>query len=52
LAFLPTVERIDTDLVCTTTIAATLNTDGVKTRSGGLWYVATVNKILKANAAA
>lgn len=31
------------------TIAATLNQEGITTRSGGLWYGATVNKILKAN---
>jgi DNA invertase Pin-like site-specific DNA recombinase len=30
------------------TIAATLNTEGKLARSGGLWYGATVNKILKA----
>lgn len=29
------------------TIAETLNRDGIKTRSGGNWYGATVNKILK-----
>jgi DNA invertase Pin-like site-specific DNA recombinase len=34
------------------TIASTFNTEGIATRSGGLWYGATVNKILKANAAA
>lgn len=32
------------------TIAATLNAKGDKTRSGGLWFGSTVNKILKANA--
>ena len=30
-------------------IAAALNADGVKSRSGGLWYAATVNRILKAH---
>jgi DNA invertase Pin-like site-specific DNA recombinase len=34
------------------TIAATLNREGVQTRSGGLWFGSTVNKILKANATA
>jgi hypothetical protein len=34
------------------TIASTLNAEGVNTRSGGLWYGSTVNKILKANVAA
>jgi DNA invertase Pin-like site-specific DNA recombinase len=29
-------------------IATTLNTEGVQTRSGGLWYGATINRILKA----
>jgi DNA invertase Pin-like site-specific DNA recombinase len=33
-------------------IAATLNAEGVTSRSGGLWYGATVNKILKAGDAA
>ena len=31
------------------TIADTLNTESLKTRSGGLWYGATVNRILKAS---
>jgi DNA invertase Pin-like site-specific DNA recombinase len=31
------------------TIAATLNAEGLKTRSGGLWYGATINRILKAS---
>jgi DNA invertase Pin-like site-specific DNA recombinase len=30
------------------TIAETLNSEGVKSRSGGQWYGATVNRILKA----
>jgi hypothetical protein len=29
-------------------IARVLNEEGVQTRSGGLWYGATVNRILKA----
>lgn len=29
------------------TIADSLNTEGIKSRSGGLWYGATVNRILK-----
>jgi DNA invertase Pin-like site-specific DNA recombinase len=32
-------------------IAATLNGEGIKTRSGGQWFGATVSKILKASAA-
>jgi DNA invertase Pin-like site-specific DNA recombinase len=33
------------------TIASALNAEGTASRSGGLWYGSTVNKILKANAA-
>jgi DNA invertase Pin-like site-specific DNA recombinase len=33
------------------TIAATLNAESLPTRSGGQWYGATVNRILKAQAA-
>ncbi len=34
------------------TIAVTLNNEGIKTRSGGVWFGSTVNKILKASLAA
>ena len=34
------------------TIASTLNSESLLSRSGGLWYGATVNRILKANATA
>lgn len=50
----PTLERMKslrTQGMAVDTIAATLNADKVKTRSGGQWYGSTVNKILKAKAA-
>jgi DNA invertase Pin-like site-specific DNA recombinase len=51
----PIVERIKAlrgSGMAVDTIASTLNTEGVAPRSGKLWYGATVNNILKANATA
>lgn len=51
----PVIERIKTlrgSGMAVDTIAATLNDEGVTSRSGGLWFGSTVSNVLKASVAA